>query len=98
MTKTVGMVLALLVLAGCSSEPYDPDNESEARAQCESFAKDRLKSPASADFSLGAARDSGGWVVTGTVDSENSFGANLRSDVRCVLHFSGDQAYLDDIS
>lgn len=86
------------LLTACGSAPYDPNNASEAEAQCEGFADSRLKSPATADYDLAATGDAGGWTVTGTVDSENGFGANVRSAVRCELHFVGDTAHLDDIA
>lgn len=94
----VWLVGAVAVLAaGCSGE-YDPNNPAEAKSQCEGFVDQRLKAPADADYDLEAAQDGTTWTVTGTVDSENSFGARIRSNVRCVLHFVGDTAYLDDIS
>lgn len=94
-----GLVLLTALLAsGCSNEPYDANNEREAKAQCEGFADKRLKAPADADYELSATQSNGSWTVTGTVDSENSFGAKVRSDVKCVLHFQGSTAYLDDIS
>lgn len=77
---------------------YDPNNEREAIAQCEGFADKRLKAPADADYDLSAKEASGGWVVTGTVDSPNSFGANVRADVECELHFENDLAVLDNIT
>lgn len=88
----------LLLLAGCSGEPYDPNNESEARAQCEGFVDQRIKAPATADYNLTATRKGDGWEVVGTVDSENGFGAKVRSEVRCEVHFEGDTAYLDSIA
>lgn len=98
MRIAAGVLLVLVVvLAGCSEEPYDPNNEAEAKAQCEGFADKRLKAPATADYDLAATRDGGAWTVTGTVDSENGFGAKVRGDVTCVLHFEGDIAHLDDI-
>lgn len=78
-------------------EPDVPD-QYEAKAQCEGFADKRLKAPATADYDLAAVESAESWTVTGTVDSENGFGAMIRSEVRCVLHFAGDTAYLDDIS
>lgn len=50
------------------------------------------------ELTLSAARDGSGWVVTGTVDSENSFGALVRNDIMCAIHFEGDTAHLGDIS
>lgn len=92
------VVLVVLVTSACSSEPYDPNNEGEAVSQCEGFADKRLKAPATADYDLSASRSGSGWQVVGTVDSENGFGAKIRSSVTCELHFEGDTAYLDDIS
>lgn len=97
-TGIIWAVTALL-LAGCSSEPYDPSNPAEAEVQCEDFVDKRLKAPATADYDLTAAPSSGSqWIVTGTVDSENSFGAKVRGDVRCVIRFEGDMAHLDEIT
>lgn len=87
----------LLALTGCSGS-YDPNNEAEAETQCEGFVDKRLKAPATADYELTASREGGSWTVTGAVDSENGFGAKVRSSVTCVLHFEGDTAHLDDIT
>lgn len=73
-------------------------DEREAITQCEGFADQRLKAPATAEYNLAATENGAGWNVTGTVDSENGFGAKVRSDVVCQLHFDGDTAYLDQIS
>lgn len=89
---------ALLLLAGCGGEPYSPNNPAEAEAQCEGFADQRLKAPATADYDLNASQTTSGWTVVGTVDSENGFGAKVRSNVTCVLHFEGNTAHLDDIA
>lgn len=95
----LGVAIAILAwsatLPGGGSSPGD---SREAVAQCEGFADKRLKAPATADYNLSATESDGAWRVVGTVDSENSFGAKVRSDVRCVMHFTSDQAVLDDIS
>jgi hypothetical protein len=100
-TAAVIALATLAILAGCSNEPYDPNNEYEMKAQCEGFAGERLKSPATADYDLEATPipddPQEAWEVVGTVDSENSFGAKVRSEVRCVIHFEGTTAQLDDI-
>jgi hypothetical protein len=38
-----------------------------------------LKAPSTADFSDESVSGSGPWKITGSVDSENSFGAMLRA-------------------
>jgi hypothetical protein len=88
--------LGLLLLAGActavgalNNGGADPDNDRySARAGCQEFVERRLKAPSSADFSdWSEAGGAGRWTVTGTVDSENSFGAKLprRSCARCTL-------------
>lgn len=94
-----GIALAVAVVAlALYSGGRGGNDEREAVAQCEGFADERLKAPASADYELEASESSDGWVVEGTVDSENAFGAKVRSDVRCELHFEGEVAHLDAIA
>lgn len=97
MRKISGYAAVLLLFTAGCAEAYDPNNEVEARSQCEGFVDKRLKAPATADYDLDATQIGEEWHVSGTVDSENGFGALVRSRVRCVLHFTGDTAYLDDI-
>lgn len=92
----VVLVLGFAVYSGTRGD--EAGWEREAVAQCEGFADKRLKAPAEAEYDLAAVENGDRWVVTGTVDAENSFGARIRSDVYCELHFAGDAAYLDDIS
>lgn len=83
-------VLLVFVIATTSgaddATPYNPDNASEARAQCEDLVTTNLKAPASAEFgTIEATRSGGEWIVTGYVDAENSFGAMLRTDFQCTV-------------
>jgi hypothetical protein len=61
--------------------------------QCQHFVKDRLKAPASADFSsLGESATAAGgnkYVVRAYVDALNSFGAKLRNDYVCTVEYTG---------
>lgn len=60
----------------------------EARSICEDWVRDKLKAPATAVFTDG--RDSGGpnsYMITGTVDAENSFGAMLRTAWSCDIEY-----------
>lgn len=105
--KRIAAGLVVLLVAGAiygyvtdspkSEQDYRGDSN-EAVAQCEGFADKRLKAPATADYDLTASQSGESWTVVGVVDSENGFGANVRSDVRCVLHFEDDLAVLDDIT
>jgi len=70
---------------------YDSNNAYEAVSQCESRIEGMLKSPATARFDS-KATGSGTWTVNGTVDSENSFGATVRSSYQCTVVINGDRA------
>lgn len=95
--RTWGVVAAILLvpLVGCStSDGPEKDEGDEYSAQyiCEEFVKDRLKSPATADFSDEDRSRSGPrtWVVSGSVDSENGFGAMIRNTFTCKVRYTGD--------
>jgi hypothetical protein len=57
----------------------------QATEECEDSVKDRLKAPATAQFSEVETTPSGAesYDVAGAVDSENSFGALIRSHFTC---------------
>lgn len=76
---------------GGSDDGYDSNNKYEAIAQCEERVKQLLKAPSTAEFTTDAS-GGGAWTVTGTVDSENSFGAMLRSNFQCTVKITGDTA------
>lgn len=93
----VGLVaLSVLIgflssLNGGGSDDYDANNKYEAIARCEERVKALLKAPATAEFDTDA-RGSGTWTVSGTVDSENSFGAMLRTHFQCTVVIKGTTA------
>ena len=61
-------------------------SEVEARSMCEQFVSDRLKSPATAEFQIRTAVLEGStWTVSGFVDSQNSYGALIRSEFTCSM-------------
>ena len=56
----------------------------EAKEKCRQAVRDQLKSPATAQFSgEKVVSDGDGFEVVGDVDSQNSFGAMLRSTFTC---------------
>jgi hypothetical protein len=75
----------------------------DAFVMCNQFVKDRLRSPASADFaSVTSAvinQVSGDeWTVQSHVDSQNGFGAMLRTKFTCTLKpAGGDRWQLVDL-
>ncbi|WP_275792673.1 DUF2510 domain-containing protein [Prescottella equi] len=62
-------------------------NAGIAEVACEKAIKERLKSPASADFPDNNTRKKadGAFEVRGVVDSENGFGATMRSYFGCTV-------------
>jgi hypothetical protein len=66
-----------------------------AKIMAENFMEKRLKSPSTADFcnsasDFAAERDGSNWVVTGCVDSENSFGATIRTNFKVTMTCATD--------
>ena len=97
----LGVILApILLMGGCTAwvalSPKDTQGSAEASAivACRNAVRDRLKAPTTADFSAdaSASKSSTGYSVTvfGTVDSENSFGAKIRSSFTCTVQADSD--------
>ena len=88
------VVIFLFQLWNSTRDPADSnDNSSTAVVACESIVKQNLKSPSTAKFDSDA-RDTGerAWEVVGTVDSQNSFGATVRSKFACTVEVSAETA------
>lgn len=101
---TIGILIAVVAVVGIcvarvnsDSKPSAADEERDAQRACEEqFVPARLKAPATAKFSGVSVSGSGGtYAVTGSVDSQNSFGALIRSTFSCTVHSSGDKWVLD---
>jgi len=93
----VFVTCGLLISRSNNHEPTTTENRDDAVRVCkEKFIPDRLKAPATAKFSNITTTDNAGtYTVTGSVDSENSFGALIRSTFICSVHSSGNQWVLD---
>lgn len=87
-------VVFLLIIGGCvaimsGDGKRGEADEGDAIYACKDFTKDKLKSPSSAKFSDETASGSGSsWTSSGTVDSQNSFGAMVRSGYTCTLTYT----------
>lgn len=70
-------------------------NEHHAESACKEFVKEKLTSPASADFSdvTVSKTGEGEWTVEGTVDADNSFGAAMRGGFTCDVWTSDGDTY-----
>jgi len=82
-TILVGGGLVLVVAIAALVTQKSP--EDKAIDACHDYMFDRLKAPATADFSDEWATEvsSGGFKAYGTVDSENGFGAKVRLTFTC---------------
>ena len=92
----VAAIVVVALLWGCSTigsrdRANDPDTlRYEAIAGCEALVAEQLRSPATAQFdSTASGGDS--WTVRGTVDSDNAFGATVRTDFECLVTITGDR-------
>lgn len=83
----------------------EQDNKSMAYVMCENWVKDRLKSPSTAEFPSvfsgkldNVYKDGTTYSVTSYVDSENSFGATLRTGFTCeTTQTSEDEWMLESL-
>lgn len=77
-------------------------SDTDACSVAQGFVRDSLKAPTTATFpnNCQAKQTAGTWIVTSYVDSENGFGAMLRSDtvVQMTYDPSGDSWALVDIA
>ncbi|MBA4376972.1 MAG: hypothetical protein C0401_12490 [Anaerolinea sp.] len=93
------VVIALCIgvasmISGGDSETSISPSESAWYA-CRQFVEDRLKAPKTADFERYDANkvtkyNKSEWIVTITVDAQNSFGAMIRSEFICSVRDQGD--------
>lgn len=84
----MALVISVVVKGG---GPADPKTDAKLICQ-ENFIAARLKAPATAKYLDVTVTQLGDvYTVTGSVDSENSFGALIRSTFTCKVKDSGDQ-------
>lgn len=96
--------VATVILAGCGSEePKSEHSKATASVMAEEFVKNSLKSPSSAKFQWydeNQVEDlgDGKYKVTSYVDSQNSFGAMLRTNYVCTVKYIGNDKWsLEDL-
>jgi hypothetical protein len=101
-------VFAFFIAISCSSEQSPEDLERTNRflaySYAEDYVKSQLKSPSTAKFpsilkkdahisSLGNAT----YRITSWVDSQNGFGAMIRSDFTCQIYFKDGKVGIHDL-
>lgn len=102
MRRIAVLVATVALLGACAEDDSDP--RANAFYVCAEFVERRLKSPASADFpnyfsapSM-VSGDAPTYTVRSYVDSENGFGANIRTRFTCTVTDIGDEWRLDNIN
>lgn len=95
----LGVAAGLLAVIGaCTaiSSAGGGDQSAYVKVACRDWVKERLKSPASAEFSDESVERDGddGYVVSGAVDSQNGFGAMIRNTYTCEATHSGETTRL----
>lgn len=86
-----GTVVALIAIAGCGGGDDESGKQYEAKDSCHEWVKERLKSPSTASFSGDTVSGSNGdYTIAGAVDSQNSFGATVRSTWTCTIRLDGN--------
>lgn len=100
MLAFVSFLVFAAVVGKCSDRPTRQSStkrgptDSMAIVLCKNKVRDRLKSPASADFPImdvKATRAGSTFTVSSYVDAKNAFGAEIRTHYTCVIdHVSGD--------
>lgn len=97
--RAAAALLACVALSACGG---GSGGEGGAYQACERAVESSLKAPGTADFSgpLGSDITANGdtYKVSGYVDSENGFGANLRSNFTCTVRDTGDNWDLVDLN
>jgi hypothetical protein len=87
---TIGLCVAVLAACGQTSA----GKQVGAYRACERAVGTELKAPSTADYSgytgSTVTNNSGTYHVSGHVDSENSFGAKIRTSFACDLRDTGD--------
>lgn len=86
-----------------SSDRAATNDSLTAFSGCESYITAALKAPSSAKFgsivdSSVVSEGAGAWAVSGYVDAQNSFGANLRSRYTCRVNVSGSRTTLTGLT
>ena len=101
------LALLVLVFSGCGEpKPLPVDGSRDihgAWAYMQLFVEEQLKSPKSADFPFGGARDAvtdlgeGRYKVASYVDSENTFGGTVRTHFEGVIRKGDGEWHLESL-
>ncbi len=101
-TRVLGAAAVALALTGCGRDDSGSNGVGHAYRACERAVESQLRAPATADFSgvFGSTiteLEDDTVEVIGYVDSENGFGANIRTDFSCTVRHVGEDWELVDL-
>ena len=86
----IALVALFVAIAVDPKMPSSKATDGDAIVACRDAVKDQLKAPSTAEFSGESVTWQGSRAtVTGSVDAENSFGAQVRTDWTCQVSISG---------
>ena len=105
--KRVGCIIVLIIVAfvafltirSCYTQVLDPNSDNAVMTDALSAIKENLKSPSTAKFTHTmdevTIKDLGNnkYVVSSWVDSQNSFGATIRSDWSVTIKVTGNDTF-----
>ncbi len=83
----VSAVVLVLVLSSCGESNGLDDDRALAQVDCQTEVTKELRAPATAEFANWKSIGRNPMTVSGTVDSENAFGAMLRASFQCTAMF-----------
>lgn len=103
----VGCIIVLIIIAfaafltirSCCTQVLDPNSDNAVMVDAQIAIKENLKSPSTAKFTSKldevTIKDLGNntYVVSSWVDSQNSFGATIRSDWSVTIEVNGDDTF-----
>lgn len=95
------LVLAVNFLGGRPRTIHPEGDRPSAIFTAQFEVRQRLRAPSTARFQRPTAESPGAgkWVVAGTVDSQNAFGATVRSSYVCELtHQQGERYQVDAVN
>lgn len=99
--RWIWITAAVVVLAAAAGTAYAlwPSDADEAADRCRAEITSRLKAPSTAEYSGEQVSEEKGdfgtyYTVTGSVDAQNGFGAQIRSSYSCRLTLNSDGSWL----
>jgi hypothetical protein len=103
MRLSAGILAAgLVAMTACQSSSGGFSSRSTgdngAYNACKTFVKDKLRAPSTAKFADHSVTHTGSeYTVTGSVDAQNGFGAQIRSTYTCTVTDTGESWHLENV-